>query len=132
MNGPLYRFLNSLSRRLYQRGWKLVAIGLVLILAGSDLLLLMELSTMLELLGASTFVLVYYSGFKLLLSSLFLRVKQFERHGVFFLPERAVIKSMPSMLIHALPNRCCWTLLMLSLATAGADFLSRALDCGLG
>jgi hypothetical protein len=76
-----------------------------MLLAGPEILVSMELMAMVEVLGASTFVLIYFSGLKLIISNVWNKYKNFERYSVFFFPTLPVLKQMPSMIIHAIPER---------------------------
>ena len=52
----------KIKRILSASAWKLVAIVLIVIVAGPELLLGMELMVLLEALGASTFVIAFVCG----------------------------------------------------------------------
>jgi hypothetical protein len=65
----------------------------------------MELMVLVEFLGASTFALMYISGFKLFLSNIFNKFKKFESGTFFFIPSLNTLKQMPALAIHAMPER---------------------------
>lgn len=96
---------NKLKLMLKKGGWYSLAMIIVMLAAGPEILISMELMAVVEMLGASTFVLAYWSGIKLRLEKPIAKFKQFERHSILFLPSREVLKQMPSMLIHAVPER---------------------------
>ena len=85
--------------------WHSLALIIVVLIAGPEVMLTMELMAMVELLGASTFVLMYVSGLKLLLSKAFNKFKRFESYSIFFIPSFDSLKQMPQLAIHAIPER---------------------------
>ncbi|MDY6889161.1 MAG: hypothetical protein SVV88_16190 [Pseudomonadota bacterium] len=85
--------------------WHALALILVILLAGPEIMVSIELMAMLEVLGASTFVLMYLSGIKLFISKVWDKYKNFEKHSVFFFPTFPVFKKMPSLIVHSIPER---------------------------
>ncbi len=85
--------------------WHALAVIIVMLLAGPEIMVSIELMAMVEVLGASTFVFMYLSGIKLLFSKAWDKYKNFESHSVFFFPTLPVLKQMPSMIIHTIPDR---------------------------
>ena len=85
--------------------WHSLAVIIVMLIAGPEIMVSMELMAMVELLGASTFVLMYVSGLKLFFTKVLLKYKKFERHSVLFIPSLSNLKQMPSLALHAIPER---------------------------
>ena len=85
--------------------WHSLAVIIVMLLAGPEIMVSIELMAMIEVLGASTFVLMYLSGIKLFFLKVWDKYKNFESHSVFFFPTLSVLKQMPSMIIHTIPDR---------------------------
>jgi hypothetical protein len=85
--------------------WHSLAVIIVMLIAGPEIMMSMELMAMVELLGASTFVLMYFSGLKLFLSKAFNKFKKFESYSIFFIPSLDTLKQMPILAIHAIPER---------------------------
>lgn len=85
--------------------WHALAVIIVMLLAGPEIMVSIELMAMVEVLGASTFVLIYLSVIKLFFSKVWDKYKNFESHSVFFFPTLSVLKQMPSMIIHTIPDR---------------------------
>lgn len=96
-----YRLKKVMSKGV----WHSLAVITVMLVAGPEIMLSMELMAMVEMLGASTFVLMYFSGLKLFISKVWDNYKNFESHSVFFFPTLSVLKQMPSMVIHTIPER---------------------------
>ncbi|WP_282131479.1 hypothetical protein [Pseudoalteromonas aliena] len=89
-----------------------------MLLAGPEMMIGVELFSLMELMGASSFVIAYYSGVKLFLKSLKGKFLNFERYSTLFLPNVEQLKAMPSLLIHAIPER-----------TTSLTFLSTIFVC---
>jgi hypothetical protein len=85
--------------------WYLLATIIVAFAAGTEIIISMELMVLVEVLGASTFALMYISGFKLFLSNIFNKFKKFESESFFFIPSLNTLKQMPALAIHAMPER---------------------------
>jgi hypothetical protein len=85
--------------------WHSLAVIIVVLIAGPEVMMSMELMAMVELLGASTFVLMYISGLKLFLSKAINKFKKFESYSIFFIPSFETLKQMPLLAIHAIPER---------------------------
>tara|TARA_B100001063_G_scaffold245871_1_gene282905 strand:+ start:2353 stop:2715 length:363 start_codon:yes stop_codon:yes gene_type:complete len=97
--------------------WQSLALVIVFFIAGPEIMLGLEMMAMVEFLGASTFVLVYTSGIKLFIFKLINKFKRFERYYMLFLPPLSVLKKMPSIVIHAIPERTLVLLFLGSLVT---------------
>ncbi len=97
--------LDWIKKTISKGIWHSLAVIIVVLIAGPEVMMSMELMAMIELLGASTFVLMYASGLKLLLSKVINRFKQFESYSIFFIPTRGALKQMPLLAIHAIPER---------------------------
>lgn len=95
----------SIKKTMSKGIWHTFAVLIVLLVAGPEMMVSMELMAMVELFGASTFVLMYVSGLKLFLSTLEFKYKKFERHSVLFIPSLSTLKQMPSLAFHAIPDR---------------------------
>lgn len=96
---------SSIKNQLTQGFWKIAATVIVLLLAGPEILISMELMAMVEVLGASTFVIAYFSAFKLYFEKPLNWIKRFEVYSFFFIPSKMHLKAMPSLIIHAIPER---------------------------
>ena len=72
--------------------WHSLAVIIVMLLAGPEIMVSIELMAMIEVLGASTFVLMYLSGIKLFFLKVWDKYKNFEKHSVFFFPTFPVLK----------------------------------------
>jgi small-conductance mechanosensitive channel len=93
-------------KKLLSKGiWQLLAALIVFALAGPEIMLGMELMAMVELLGASTFVLMYASALKLFFAKPIAKYKHFERYSVLFIPSFSQLKQMPSLAYHLIPER---------------------------
>lgn len=93
-------------KRKFSKGlWTSLAMIIVLVMAGPEIILSMELMALAEALGASTFVMVYLSGISLYFEKPIRTFVQFESKGHFFVPTFDVLKKMPSILVHMLPER---------------------------
>ncbi|MDA8621944.1 hypothetical protein N9L48_04775 [Psychrosphaera sp.] len=97
--------LSRLKEILSKTGWYTFACVIVLLIAGPEIMLSMELMALVEALGASTFVLMYLSGIKLIASKYWNKFNEFESHSAFFLPPMSILKKMPSLVVHAIPDR---------------------------
>lgn len=85
--------------------WHALALILVMLLAGPEIVVSIELMAMLEVLGASTFVLMYLLGIKLFISKVWDKYKNFEKHSVFLFSNFSCFKKMPSRIVHSIPER---------------------------
>jgi hypothetical protein len=85
--------------------WQLLAMLIVLAVAGPEIMISMELMTIVELLGASSFVIAYLSGCKLFIKKHVDKLARFESHSFFFIPPIHILKQMPSIALHAIPER---------------------------
>ena len=65
----------------------------------------LELMAMVELFGASTFVMMYGAMFKAWFEPILKKYRNFERYSVLFIPTYAHLKKMPSLIFHVLPER---------------------------
>lgn len=105
--------LTKIKALLSKGIWQILAMLLVMVIAGPELLLGMELMALIEVLGASTFVLMYLSGIKLLLNKAMTKFQQFEQYSIWFIPSYQSLKQMPELVLHVIPERT----LMMSLAS---------------
>lgn len=85
--------------------WSTLAMIIVFMLAGPEIMIGMELMAIVELLGPSTFVIAYFAGVKLWLDKGLQVVTKFESRSTFFIPTINTLKQMPSMILHAVPER---------------------------
>ncbi|NSY32782.1 hypothetical protein DS891_04095 [Pseudoalteromonas sp. JC28] len=85
--------------------WHSLAIIIVFLMAGPEIMMGMELMALIEVLGASTFVLLYFTGVKLFLLKVWKQYQKFECHSVLFVPPLVIFKQMPSLIVHAIPER---------------------------
>ncbi|WP_406667504.1 hypothetical protein [Gallaecimonas sp. GXIMD1310] len=97
--------LDWIKKSISKGIWHSLAVIIVVLVAGPEIMMNMELMAIVELFGASMFVLIYASGLKLFLSNLVAKYKKFERHSVFFMPSLPILKQMPSLAFHAIPGR---------------------------
>lgn len=96
---------NSFKKLIAKGSWHSLAAIIVVLVAGPEIMMSIELMAMVELLGASTFVLIYVAGFKLFFAKLASKYKKFERHSVLVIPPLSILKQMPSLAFHAIPER---------------------------
>lgn len=102
----------------------LLACFLVLALAGPEIIVAMELSALMEAVGASTFLLMHWYAVRVYFEPALKKFKAFEG-GNFFIPRLDDVASYPYLLMHALPDRSLSLLLLLALyAICGAGVLS--------
>lgn len=87
--------------------WHSVALVIVILFAGPEIMVSMELMSLVEALGASTFVMMYLYGLKAYVTSVWNYCHKFEAHSILFIPSWDNLKEMPSMIIHAIPERAC-------------------------
>ena len=95
------KFKSLLGNSVY----KSIALVLVILLAGPELMIGYELMAIVEILGPTTFVLIHLVGIKLYFykfKQLFLR---FESHSALFLPTFKQLKTMPTLRYYILPER---------------------------
>ncbi|MEQ3515384.1 hypothetical protein ABMY35_18865 [Pseudoalteromonas sp. BZB3] len=99
----------KLIEKIKQFSWYSLAMLIVVVFAGPEIFVAMELTLMLEVMGASTFCMFYLSAIKAFfepylkkLKPYFERFAQFEGHSFFVLKYKQY-KQMPSMLMHAVP-----------------------------
>lgn len=98
----MFKWMKS---KLTKGFWSSLAMLIVIVMAGPAIVIGMELMALVEVMGASTFVLAYLAGLKLYLEKPVKAMKKFESYGFFFVPTSKILKQMPSMAIHALPER---------------------------
>lgn len=97
--------LNWLKNTLSKSIWHTLAMIIIMLVAGPEIMISMELMAIVEVLGASTFVAMYFSGLKLFICNCWDKFKTFESHSFFFIPSFDALKQMPSLFIHAIPER---------------------------
>lgn len=87
------------------RWWRLLAIIIIVVVAGPEVYLYTEGMVILEIIGAATFVFMYVTGAKLYLYNAWNWFYTFENRYRFFLPSVALIKAKPGLLYYAIPTR---------------------------
>jgi len=97
--------LNWLKNKASKSVWHTLAVLIVVLVAGPEVMISIELMAMVELVGASTFVLLYVSGVRTFFSNVFNKFKAFESYSVFFIPTLESLKQMPFLALHAIPER---------------------------
>lgn len=110
--------INWIKEKCSKGLWSTLAMSIVLMLAGPEIMIGMELMAIVELLGPSTFVIAYFTGVKLWLNKGLRVVAKFESHSTFFIPTIETLKQMPSMVLHAIPERIA-ALSFISFVTLG-------------
>jgi hypothetical protein len=85
--------------------WKTLAMLIVILVAGPEVMIGMELMALVELLGASTFVLLYVTGVKVIFANVVNKFKAFESYSILFIPTLESLKQMPFLILHAIPER---------------------------
>lgn len=113
--------LNWIKQKCSKGFWSTLAMVIVFMMAGPEIMIGMELMAMVELLGASTFVLAYFAGIQLWLHNGVKAVSKFESPSMFFIPTRKTLKEMPSMILHAIPERIT-VMSFLSFVTIGCAY----------
>lgn len=107
-------FFQNILSKIKGGSIHLLACILVMLLAGPEIILLMELSSLMEVIGASTFLLMHWYAFLAHIEPAVKRFKEFE--GVqFFVPRLDDIITDPVLVIHAIPARSLALLFLLSL-----------------
>ncbi|GAW96735.1 hypothetical protein MTCD1_02355 [Colwellia marinimaniae] len=81
--------------------WYILAATIAALVAGPEIIISMELMVLVEFLGASTFVLMYISGFKLFFSDVLTKLKKFESHSTFLIPSLHLLRYIS----HQLPSK---------------------------
>ena len=97
--------INWIKEKCSKGLWSTLAMIIVFMLAGPEIMIGMELVAIVELLGPSTFVIAYFAGVKLWFDKGLQVVKKFESYSTFFIPTIDTLKQMPSMILHAVPER---------------------------
>lgn len=110
--------LQRIKQTLAKGFWQTLAMLIVLVLAGPEIMISMELMAIVDLLGASTFVLAYVYALRAWLDKPIRWLHAFENSAQFFFPPLNVLRQMPSMAIHAVPDKIC-VLLFFSFLFAG-------------
>jgi len=112
----------QLIEKMKQFSWYSLAMMIVFVFARPEIFVAMELTLMVEVMGASTFCMFYLSAIKAYfepylkkLKPYFERFARFEGQSLFVLE----YKQMPSMLVHAVPANT-FLLGFLSMITAFA------------
>jgi hypothetical protein len=94
--------------------WYFLAVLITSLVAGPEILISMELMGLVELLGASTFVLMYVSGLKLFLAKAFnsffkpvifpiyKKIQQLDPY--FFIATLTNFKKFPALICHSIPG----------------------------
>ena len=112
-----YKMLNKLKGYASKGLWRSLAIIIVVFVAGPEILISMELMALVEVMGASSFVLMYFSGLRLACKNTLNKLSKFEYYSLFFIPSFANLKQVPGLLYHTIPHRLC-AISFLTLITA--------------
>ena len=96
---------NKIKQLFANQLYRLIALVLLILIAGPELMMGYELMALLEFLGPSTFVLIHLAGIKLYLVRLKNAFMNFERHSLCYRPKASHIITMPALIIHYLPER---------------------------
>ncbi|MCF2902949.1 hypothetical protein L1267_21490 [Pseudoalteromonas sp. OFAV1] len=97
--------LNKIKKLFANKLYRSIALVLVILIAGPELMMGYELMALLEFLGPSTFVLIHLAGVKLYLIKLKNAFMSFEKHSLCYRPKASHIIAMPALIIHYLPER---------------------------
>lgn len=85
--------------------WRLLAIMIIVVVAGPEIYLYTEGIVILEIIGAATFVFMYVVGAKLYCYNAWNWFYTFENRHHFFMPSMTLIKAKPGFLYYAIPTR---------------------------
>ncbi|RZD22649.1 hypothetical protein [Pseudoalteromonas sp. MEBiC 03485] len=96
---------NKIRQLFANKLYKTIALVLVILIAGPELMMGYELMALLEFLGPSTFVLIHLAGLMLYLERLKNAFMNFEKHSLCYRPMTSHIIEMPALIIHFLPER---------------------------
>lgn len=96
---------NKIKKLFANKLYRSIALVLVILIAGPELMMGYELMALLEFLGPSTFVLIHLAGVKLYLIKLKNAFMSFEKHSLCYRPKASYIIAMPALIIHYLPER---------------------------
>ncbi|TMO27468.1 hypothetical protein CWC28_11245 [Pseudoalteromonas sp. S4492] len=96
---------NTIKQLFANKLYRLIALVLLILIAGPELMMVYELMALLEFLGPSTFVLIHLAGIKLYLLRLKNAFMNFEKHSLCNRPKASHIIAMPALIIHYLPER---------------------------
>ena len=107
---------NKINQLFANKLYRSIALVLVILIAGPELMMGYELMALLEFLGPSTFVLIHLAGIKLYLVRLKNAFMRFERHSLCYRAKASHIIDMPALIIHYLPERS-FVLVFLSLVS---------------
>lgn len=109
----------KIIENLTKRWWRLLAVAIVVLVAGPEVLIYAEGMAILELIGAATFVFMYVVGFKLYFYNAWNAFYRFENRYHFFLPSFSIVRESPGLLYYAIPRRSTIyaVFLMVSLVT---------------
>jgi hypothetical protein len=112
--GEVLSYFQNLLSKLKGGSIHILTCLLVVLLAGPEIVMAMELSALMEVMGASTFLLMHWYAFLAYIEPAAKKFKEFE--GVqFFVPRLDDITSYPALVIHAVPGRSIALLFLLSL-----------------
>mgnify|MGYP001193343992 CR=1 FL=1 len=109
--------LNKLKGYATKGLWQSFAIIIVMFIAGPEIVISMELMALVEVMGASSFVLMYFSGLRLVCKNTLNKLSKFECYSLFFIPSFANLRQTPGLLYHTIPHRLC-AISFLTLITA--------------
>ena len=97
-------------KQIFQKGaWHVLALLIVMALAGPEILIGIELAGMIEALGAATFVMAYFNAFRFFAVDCLSKLKHVES-SLFFVPTLNDMKEMPGMIFHLIPWYCLTSL----------------------
>jgi len=97
--------INKIKQLFANKVYRSIALVLVILIAGPELMMGYELMALLEFLGPSTFVLIHLAGIKLYMVRLKNAFMNFEKHSLCYRPKASHIITMPALVIHYLPER---------------------------
>ena len=100
---------------LTRKWWRLIAVTIIVLVAGPEIFLYAEGMVMLEVVGAATFVFMYVVGAKLYLRNLWDWVFNFENRYDIFLPSLSILRARPALLYYVIPKRTMYYVSLLFL-----------------
>ncbi|MDC0598478.1 hypothetical protein OAP18_01345 [Gammaproteobacteria bacterium] len=112
---------NKLLNKLLKGILGIFAIFIVMVLAGSDMIIVMELTALMEFLGAESFILMYASGLFLYLRVIktglqwvLKKIEKIEKHSWFCIPSKKVLSEYPPCIWFVIPtSTCLWLFIAL-------------------
>jgi hypothetical protein len=109
----------KIIEKLLERWWRILAVAIVVVVAGPEVHIFYEGMAILELIGAATFVFMYAVGFKLYFHNAWQIFYKFENRYHFFLPPFSTIQKCPGLICYVVPRRTTiyGVILLLSIVT---------------